>query len=48
MSNSFKCMGVNREALQLLAVYKAVFFTTSHARIRIRYCKSRVLRLNVQ
>ena len=28
--------------------WKAVFFTASHARIRIRYYKSRVLHLNVQ
>ena len=52
-------MGVIGEALQLHAVYKkAVFFTasharigistTSHVRIRIRYCKSCALHLNVQ
>ena len=45
-------MGVNGEALQLHAVYKKPYFllqvtresvsgTASHARIRIRYCKSR-------
>ena len=35
-------MGVNGEALQLHAVYKEpYFFTTSHARIHIRYYKSR-------
>ena len=28
-------MGANEEALQLHAVYKAVFFTTNHVRIRI-------------
>ena len=44
-------MGVNGEALQLHAVYKKPYFftasnaririsTASHARIRIRYCKS--------
>ena len=34
-------VGVNGEALQLHAVYKKpYFFITSHARIRIRYCKS--------
>ena len=34
-------MGVNGEALQLHVVYKKLFFTTSHARIRIKYYKSR-------
>ena len=35
-------MGVNGEALQLHAVFKKpFFFTISHTRIRIRYCKSR-------
>ena len=48
-SNSRECMGVNGEALQLHAVYKKPYFLLqSHARIRIRYCKSRVLHLNVQ
>ena len=52
-------MGVNGEALQLHAVYKKPYFftasharirisTTNHVRIRIRYCKSHVLHLNVQ
>ena len=41
MSNSRECTGVNGEVLQLHAVYKKPsFFTTSHARIRIRYYKS--------
>jgi len=47
MSNSHECMEVNGEALQLHAVYKitashtrSVLNTTSHVRIRIRYCKS--------
>ena len=35
-SNSRKCMGVNGEALQLHAVYKKQYFsTTSHARFHI-------------
>ena len=51
-SNFRECMGVNSSCMQLI---KAVFFTASHARIcisttshvkiRIRYCKSRVLHL---
>ena len=57
-SNSCECMGVNGEALQLHAVYKKPYFllqvtresvsVLSHVRIRIRYCKSHALRLNVQ
>jgi len=59
-SNSRECMGVNGEALQLHSVYKKPYFllqlsharirisTTSHVKTHIRYCKSRVLRLNVQ
>ena len=51
-SNFRECMGVNSSCMQLI---KAVFFTASHARIcisttshvkiRIRYCKSRTLHL---
>ena len=59
MSNSRKCMGVSGEALQPQAVYEKPYFftvscatvhlnTTSHVRIRIRYYKLHVLRLNVQ
>ena len=45
--NVWESMGI--EALQLHAVYIIrIFFTTRHVRIRIRYCKSRVLHLNVQ
>jgi len=58
-SNSHECMGVNGEALQLHSVYKKPYFllqvtresvsdTASHVRIRIRYCKSRTLHLNMQ
>ena len=58
-SNSRWYKGINGEALQLHAVHKKLFFTTSHARIRIstashaprihiRHYKSRTLRLNVQ
>ena len=56
-SNLCECMGVNREASPAHSLWKAVFFTshvriristTSHARICIRYCKSRMLCLNVQ
>jgi len=58
-SHSRECMGVNGEALQLHTVYKKPYFftashvrvhisTTSHVRIRIRYCKSHALLLNVQ
>ena len=36
--DSCKCIGVNGEALQLHAVFS--IFTTSHASVRIRYCKS--------
>ena len=39
-SNSCECMGVNGEALQFI---KICMFRTSHARIRIRYYKSRAL-----
>ena len=40
--------GVNGEALQLQTVLKSRISTTSHVRIRISYCKSRALHLNVQ
>ena len=51
-------MGINKEAFQLCAVYKNLYFfatshmkirinTTSHTRIHIRYFKSHVLHLNV-
>ena len=59
MSNTHECMGVNGEALQLHAVYKKAYFYCksrenlnqyykSHENLYIRYCKSHVLRLNVQ
>ena len=49
MSNSRECMGDNGEALQLHTVYKKPYsFTTSYARIRIRYYKSHALHLNAQ
>ena len=41
ISNSHEYRGINGEALQLYAVYKkSCVFTSIHARIRIRYCKS--------